>query len=71
VLNSSPNHIATDGQSASLGIEHPPGAYDQIFIAPRLLRSCFCWAPSDERMDLSFIYAAGPCQRSVSRVLVP
>jgi hypothetical protein len=26
---------------------------------------------SDEGMGLPFIYAAGPCQRSVSRVLVP
>jgi hypothetical protein len=59
-------------QSVSLGIEHPPGAHDQIFIAPRLIRSCFCGgALSDERMGLSFVYAAGPFQRSVSRVLVP
>jgi hypothetical protein len=29
----------TVSQSVSLGIEHPPGAHDQIFIAPRLLRS--------------------------------
>jgi hypothetical protein len=34
----------TVSQSVSLGIEHPPGAHDQIFIAPRLLRSCFCGA---------------------------
>jgi hypothetical protein len=32
----------TVSQSVSLGIEHPPGAHDQIFIAHRLLRSCFC-----------------------------
>jgi hypothetical protein len=32
----------TISQSVSLGIEHPPGAHDQIFIAPRQLRSCFC-----------------------------
>jgi hypothetical protein len=36
------SHIATDdqtvSQSVSLGIEHPPRANDQIFIAPRLLR---------------------------------
>jgi hypothetical protein len=36
----------TVSQSVSLGIKHPPGAHDQMFIAPRLLRSCFCWAPS-------------------------
>jgi hypothetical protein len=28
-------------------------------------------ALSDERMGLSFVCAAGPCQRSLSRVLVP
>jgi hypothetical protein len=27
-------------------------------------------ALSDERMGLSFVYAAGPCQRSLSQVLV-
>jgi hypothetical protein len=32
----------------------------------------FLWgALSDERMGLSFVYAAGPCQRSLSRVRVP
>jgi hypothetical protein len=36
----------TISQSVSLCIEHPPGAHDQIFIAPRLLQSCFCGAPS-------------------------
>jgi hypothetical protein len=28
-------------------------------------------ALTDERMGLSFVYAAGPCQRSLSRVRVP
>jgi hypothetical protein len=41
----------TVSQSVSLGIGHPPGAHDQIFIAPRLLRSCFCRAPSLTRED--------------------
>jgi hypothetical protein len=32
----------------------------------------FLWgAPSDERTGLSFVYAASPCQRSLSRVRVP
>jgi hypothetical protein len=32
----------------------------------------FLWgALSDERTGLSFVYAAGPCQRSLSRVRVP
>jgi hypothetical protein len=36
----------TVSQSVGLGIEHRRGAHDQIFNAPRPLRSCFCWAPS-------------------------
>jgi hypothetical protein len=28
-------------------------------------------ALSDERMGLSFVYAAGPCKRSLSHVRVP
>jgi hypothetical protein len=43
-------------QSVSIGIEHPPGAHDQIFIAPRLLRSCFCWAPSLTRGRVCLLY---------------
>jgi hypothetical protein len=42
----------------------PSGAHDQIFITVWQLRSCFCGG-------LSFVYAAGPCQRSLSRVRVP
>jgi hypothetical protein len=35
------------------------------------LRSSFLWGPlSDERTGLSFVYAAGPCQRNLSRVLL-
>jgi hypothetical protein len=56
----SQSHIATDGQSVSqsvsLGIEHPPGAHDQIVIAPRLLRSCLCWAPSLTRGWVCLLY---------------
>jgi hypothetical protein len=41
----------------------------QIFITITVL---FLWgALSDKRTDLSFVYAAGPCQRSLSRVRVP
>jgi hypothetical protein len=40
-----------------------------------LLLHCYGLVPvgalSDERMGLSFICAAGPCQGSVSRVIVP
>jgi hypothetical protein len=60
---------AADGQSVSLGVEPPSGAHDQIFITLWQLRSCFCGAPSLSRM--SFVYAAGPCRRSLFRVRVP
>jgi hypothetical protein len=50
----------------------PSGAHDQIFITVWQLRASFLWgALSDERTGLSFVYAAGPCQRSLSRVRVP
>jgi hypothetical protein len=55
-----------------LGIKHPFGAYDQIFITCVTITVFFLWgALSDERTGLTFIYAAGPCQRSLSRVRVP
>jgi hypothetical protein len=65
---SSQSHITTDGQSVSKSwCRAPSGAHDQIFITAWQLRSCFMWgALSDERMDLSSVYATGPCQRSIS-----
>jgi hypothetical protein len=55
-----------------LGIKHPFGAYDQIFITRVTVTVLFLWgALSNERTGLSFIYAAGPCQRSLSLVRVP
>jgi hypothetical protein len=55
-----------------LGIKHPFGAYDQIFITCVTVTVLFLWgALSDERSGLSFVCAAGPCQRSLSRVQVP
>jgi hypothetical protein len=48
----------------SLGVE------PQTFIAVWQLGSCFVGALSDERTGLSFVYAAGRCQRSISRVRV-
>jgi hypothetical protein len=69
----SQSHIATDGQSVSKSwCRGPPGAHDQIFVTVWQLRSCFLWgALSYERTSLSFVYATGPCQRSLSRVRVP
>jgi hypothetical protein len=58
-------------ESVSLGVEPPSWAHDQIFITVWQLRSYFLWgALSNERTCLSFVYAAGPCQRSLSEVWV-
>jgi hypothetical protein len=55
-----------------LGIKHPSGTYDQIFITCVTVTVLFWWgALSDERSGMSFVCAAGPCQRSLSRVQVP
>jgi hypothetical protein len=55
-----------------LGAKHPSGAYDQIFITCVTVTVLFFWgALSHERSGLSFVYAAGPWQRSLSRVRVP
>jgi hypothetical protein len=51
-----------------LGVKHPSGAYDQIFITFRRLRVCWRGALSDKRTGLSFTIAVGPRQRSYSRV---
>jgi hypothetical protein len=64
-LCQSQRHIATDGQSIiSFGV-------DQIFITLWQL-VLFLWgALSNERTGLSFVYAAGPHQRSLSQFQVP
>jgi hypothetical protein len=62
----------TVSRPVCLGIKHPFGAYDQIFITCVTVTVLFLWGDlSDERSGLFFVYAAGPCQRSLSRVRVP
>jgi hypothetical protein len=62
----------TVSRPVCLGIKHPFGAYDQIFITCVTVTVLFLWgALSDVRSGLPFVCAAGPCQRSLSHVRVP
>jgi hypothetical protein len=62
----------TVSRPVCLGIKHPSGAYDQIFISVLTVASLLMWgALSDKRTGLSFTIAADPRQRSHYRVRVP
>jgi hypothetical protein len=68
----SQSHIATDSQSVSKSwYRAPSGANDQIFISVWQLRSCSVGRPLWREDGFVFLCAACPCQRSLSRVLVP
>jgi hypothetical protein len=60
----------TVSRPVCLGIKHPSGAYDQIFITDRVVCLLMRGALSDERTRLSFTIAVGPRQDSHSRVPV-
>jgi hypothetical protein len=53
-----------------LGMKHPSGAYDQISLLSDS-RGFVDVGHSDERTGISFAIAAGPRQRSHSRVQIP
>jgi hypothetical protein len=62
----------TVSQSVSLGVEPYLGLMARyLAITIWQLRSCFCGAPSLTRGRVSFVYAAGSSQCSLSRVRVP
>jgi hypothetical protein len=72
-VSRSRSHLTTDGQSVSKSwCRAPSGAHDQIYITLYLtITVLLLWgALSDERTGLSFVNAAGPCQRSLSRLHV-
>jgi hypothetical protein len=60
----------TVSRPVHLGIQHPSGAYDHIFIPVKQMSVHEGTLP-DERAALSFTIAAGPRQRTHSRVRVP
>jgi hypothetical protein len=78
-LAESESYVTTDGQSASLSwYKAPirglrPDFYFRTEYGIRLTVTFLIpWAAlSDKRTGLSFVCAAGPCQRILSRVLVP
>jgi hypothetical protein len=66
-------YVTTDGQSASLSWnEAPIWGLRPDFYCRRTVAGLLMWgALSDERTGLSFTFAAGPSQRSHSRVRAP
>jgi hypothetical protein len=71
--NESEPYVTTDGQSASLSWNKAPiwGLRPDFYCSQTATDFLMWGALSDERTGLSFTIAAGPRQRSPSRVLVP
>jgi hypothetical protein len=69
----SQGHIATDGPSVIKSWCRAPSCDSRTDTCYCLTAKVlfFVGAVSEERTGLSLLYAVGPCQRSVSRVLVP
>jgi hypothetical protein len=61
----------TVSRPVCLGIKHPSGVYDQIFIIVRQLRVSLHVALSLKRGRVSFTFVAGPRQLSHFGVRVP
>jgi hypothetical protein len=72
-LSLSLSYVTTDGQSASLSWNKAPiwGLRPDFYYCQTIVGLLMWGAPSDERTGLSFTIAAGPSQRSHSRVRAP
>jgi hypothetical protein len=73
VESESESYVTTDGQSASLSWNKAPiwGLRPDLYYCQNVAGLLMWGALSDERMGLSFTFAAGPRQRSCSRARVP
>jgi hypothetical protein len=69
----SESYITTDSQSASLSWNKAPiwGLWSDIYLSLTITALFFVGVLSDERAGLTFVYAAGTRQRSLSWVRVP
>jgi hypothetical protein len=62
----------TVSRQVCLGIKHPSGAYDHIFITAKTVAGLLMWgALFDERTGLSFTITADPRQHSHTMIRVP